>query len=128
MRERKPETASGGSRTDPSGEATISATALTEGGASLFTDQSVPIRSRGSDINKKRVREKQPPKPEFPEFPILPAPGDLSPECIEALTKRMNSARRSAIAFKQESERADRLARHYCKCADDIAVLLWKPV
>jgi hypothetical protein len=100
------------------------ATQSQEGGPYLFTNQSVPIRSAAIDINKKRVREKRPPRPEFPPFPDLPTVMQLTPMRIEALTKRINSARRSADAFRREGEAAFRAEQHWRKCADDIAELL----
>jgi hypothetical protein len=119
MNQRKAETASGGSRTDPSGEATTRATALTEGGPSLFTDQSVPIRSRGSGINKikKPVRAGQFGLPALP-----PSSEILTPSRIEALRRRARHAHRNALAFRGIGE--IELAAIYQQCADDIAELL----
>ena len=119
MRERKAETVSEDSRTDPSGEATISATALMEGGPSLFTDQSVPIRSSESGINK----IKKPVQAGQFGFPTLPSSAEtLSPLRIEALRRRARHAHRNALAFRGIGE--IELAAIYQQCADDIAELL----
>ena len=123
MRERKAETVSEDSRTDPSGEATIGTTLSAEGGPSLFTNRSVPIRSIGSDINKikKPVRAGQFGLPALP-----PSSEILTPSRIEALRRRARHAHRNALAFRGIGE--IELAAIYQQCADDIAVLLGESV